>query len=50
MRRDLVLYRRQNNAIRKYSIWKMHPDGGQRTRIEGIGVLFWCVDWGPRPQ
>jgi Ca2+-binding RTX toxin-like protein len=34
-----LLYRRQNNAIGKYSIWRMHPDGSQRTRIGGIGVL-----------
>jgi len=45
-----ILYRRQNSATGKYSIWKMHPDGSHRTRIRGIAVNVCCLDWGPRPE
>jgi Tol biopolymer transport system component len=45
-----ILYRRQNNVVGRYSMWKMHPDGSDRIRIRGIGVNFCCLDWGPQPK
>jgi Tol biopolymer transport system component len=43
-----ILYRRQNDATGRYAIWKMRPDGSQRTRVRNIGVLFVTLDWGPQ--
>jgi len=45
-----ILYRRQNNTAGKYAIWKMHPDGTDRTHLRGLGVNFCCLEWGPRPK
>jgi Tol biopolymer transport system component len=45
-----ILYRRQNNVVGRYSMWKMHPDGSDRIRIRGMGVNFCCLDWGPQPR
>ncbi len=44
-----ILYRLQNDVTGKYAIWKMRPDGSQRTRIRGLGVKFVNLDWGPEP-
>jgi Tol biopolymer transport system component len=44
-----ILFRRQNDATGRYAIWKMRPDGSQRTRVRNMGVLFVTLDWGPQP-
>jgi TolB protein len=44
-----ILYRHQNDAVSRYSIWKMRPDGSQRTRIRGMWVKVVTLDWGPQP-
>jgi len=44
-----ILYRHQNDAVSRYAIWKMRPDGSQRTRIRSMGVFFVTLDWGPQP-
>ncbi len=44
-----ILFRRQNDVTSKYAIWKMRPDGSQRTRIKNMGVKFVNLDWGPQP-
>ena len=43
-----ILYRHQNDAVSRYSLWKMRPDGSQRTRIRNMGVRFVGLDWGPQ--
>lgn len=43
-----IVFRRQNDATSKYAIWKMRPDGSQRTRVRNMGVLFVGLDWGPQ--
>jgi Tol biopolymer transport system component len=44
-----ILYRRQNDAVSRYSIWKMRPDGSQRTRMRRMSVKVVTLDWGPQP-
>lgn len=41
-----IVFRRQNDATGRYAIWKMRPDGSQRTRVRNMGVLFVTMDWG----
>ena len=44
-----IVYRRQNNATGRCAIWKMRPDGSDRTHIRAFGVCFGGLDWGPQP-
>jgi Tol biopolymer transport system component len=44
-----ILFRRQNDVTGRYAIWKMRPDGSQRTRIRRLGVRIVSMDWGPQP-
>jgi Tol biopolymer transport system component len=43
-----ILYRQQNDVVGRYSIWKMRPDGSQRTRVRGMWVKIVSLDWGPQ--
>jgi Tol biopolymer transport system component len=43
-----ILFRRQNDVTGKYAIWKMRPDGSQRTRIRNMRVRVVGLDWGPQ--
>lgn len=43
-----ILYRHQNDAVGRYAIWKMRPDGSQRTRIRAMWVKVVTMDWGPQ--
>jgi Tol biopolymer transport system component len=43
-----ILYRHQNDAVSRYSLWRMRPDGSRRTRIRNMGVRFVGLDWGPQ--
>lgn len=43
-----ILYRRQNDTTSRYEIYKMRPDGSQRTLVKRLNVRFVNLDWGPR--
>lgn len=42
-----ILFRRQSDTL--HSLWKMRPDGSDKTRIRRLPAGFGGLDWGPQP-
>lgn len=44
-----IVYRRFNESVGRYAVWKMHPDGTHQTRVLRTKHPATGNDWGPRP-
>jgi Tol biopolymer transport system component len=43
-----ILFRLQSDTL--HSLWKMRPDGSDKTRIRRLPARFGGLDWGPQPM